>query len=33
MYGLVGFIPATISAFLVHRFVEEQQAVQATPAA
>jgi hypothetical protein len=24
MYGLVGFIPSTISAWLVHRFVEEQ---------
>jgi FtsH-binding integral membrane protein len=24
MFGLVGFIPATISSFLVHRFVEEQ---------
>jgi hypothetical protein len=23
MYGLVGFIPGTISAWLVHRFVEE----------
>ena len=33
MYGLVGFIPATISAWLVHRYVEEQQPVQATPAA
>ena len=33
MYGLVGFIPATISAWLVHRYVEEQPPVQATPAA
>ena len=33
MYGLVGFIPATISAWLVHRYVEEQPQVQATPAA
>jgi uncharacterized membrane protein YeaQ/YmgE (transglycosylase-associated protein family) len=33
MYGLVGFIPATISAWLVHRYVEEQQTAQATPAA
>lgn len=33
MYGLVGFIPATISAWLVHRYVEEPQAVQASPAA
>ena len=33
MYGLVGFIPATISAWLVHRFVEEPEpaAAQATP--
>ena len=33
MYGLVGFIPATISAWLVHRYVEEEPPVQATPAA
>jgi Family of unknown function (DUF5413) len=33
MYGLVGFIPATISAWLVHRFVEEPHPVKATPAA
>ena len=33
MYGLVGFIPATISAWLVHRYVEEQKPMQATPAA
>ena len=33
MYGLVGFIPTTISAWLVHRYVEEPQPVQATPAA
>jgi hypothetical protein len=32
MYGLVGFSPATISAWLVHRYVEEPQPVQATPA-
>lgn len=32
MYGLVGFIPATISAWLVHRYVEEPQPVQASPA-
>jgi hypothetical protein len=32
MYGLVGFIPATISAWLVHRYVEEPQPVEATPA-
>jgi hypothetical protein len=24
MYGLVGFIPGTVSAFLVHRYVEEE---------
>jgi Family of unknown function (DUF5413) len=29
MYGLVGFIPGTISAFLVHRFVEETPPAQA----
>jgi Zn-dependent protease with chaperone function len=32
MYGLVGFIPATISAWLVHRYVEEPQPVQVTSA-
>jgi hypothetical protein len=32
MYGLVGFIPATISAWLVHRYVEEPGPAQATPA-
>jgi hypothetical protein len=33
MYGLVGFIPGTLSAFLVHRFVEEPEPpVQASPA-
>jgi Family of unknown function (DUF5413) len=32
MYGLVGFIPATISAWLVHRYVEEGEPAQATPA-
>ena len=32
MYGLVGFIPATISAWLVHRYVEEPAPAQATPA-
>ncbi len=25
MYGLVGFIPATLSAFLVHKYVEEPE--------
>jgi uncharacterized membrane protein YeaQ/YmgE (transglycosylase-associated protein family) len=33
MYGLVGFIPATISAWLVHRYVEETAPAQAAPAA
>jgi hypothetical protein len=33
MYGLVGFIPTIISAWLVHRYVEEPQPVRATPAA
>ena len=33
MYGLVGFIPATISAWLVHRYGEEHQPVRPTPAA
>jgi uncharacterized membrane protein YeaQ/YmgE (transglycosylase-associated protein family) len=33
MYGLVGFIPATLSAYLVHKFVEEPQPpAQASPA-
>jgi len=33
MYGLVGFIPGSVSAFLVHRFVEEPEPpVQASPA-
>ncbi len=33
MYGLVGFLPATLSAFLVHKFVEEPEPpVQASPA-
>jgi glucan phosphoethanolaminetransferase (alkaline phosphatase superfamily) len=27
LYGLVGFIPATISSWLVHKFVEEPQPV------
>jgi len=31
MYGLVGFIPGTISAWLVHRFVEETPKVAAEP--
>jgi len=31
MYGLVGFIPGTVSAWLVHRFVEETP--PASPAA
>jgi hypothetical protein len=33
MYGLVGFIPGTVSAWLVHRFVEETPPVQASAAA
>ena len=31
MYGLVGFIPGTISALLVHRYVEETPAATAHP--
>jgi hypothetical protein len=27
MYGLVGFIPATIASALAHRFADEQQAI------
>ncbi|MGJ4885497.1 MULTISPECIES: DUF5413 family protein [unclassified Bradyrhizobium] len=30
LYGLVGFIPATVSSWLVHRFVEEPQPAVAT---
>jgi uncharacterized membrane protein YeaQ/YmgE (transglycosylase-associated protein family) len=33
MYGLVGFIPATISTWLVHRYVEEPQPMAAAPTA
>jgi len=33
MYGLVGFIPGSVSAFLVHRLVEEPEPpAQASPA-
>jgi len=32
MYGLVGFIPATVSSWLVYRFVDEGQAVPSRPA-
>jgi hypothetical protein len=33
MYGLVGFIPGAVSAFLVHRYVEEPEPPgQASPA-
>lgn len=33
MYGLVGFIPGTLSAYLVHKFVEEPEPpAQASPA-
>jgi hypothetical protein len=31
MYGLVGLIPSTISAFLVHRYVEEAPPAAASP--
>ena len=31
MYGLVGFIPGTVSAFLVHRYVEEELPAAASP--
>ena len=31
MYGLVGFIPATVSVWLVHRFVDEQPVASAQP--
>lgn len=31
MYGLVGFIPGTVSAFLVHRSVEEEPHAAASP--
>jgi glucan phosphoethanolaminetransferase (alkaline phosphatase superfamily) len=30
LYGMVGFIPATISSWLVHRFVDEPQPVVST---
>ncbi len=30
LYGLVGFIPATISSWLVHKFVDEQVPVPST---
>ena len=30
LYGLVGFIPATVSSWLVHKFVEEPQPAIAT---
>ena len=29
MYGLVGFIPGTVSSWLVHQFVDEQQVAPA----
>jgi len=29
LYGLVGFVPGTVAAYLVHRFVEEPQPVHA----
>jgi hypothetical protein len=31
MYGLVGFIPATISSWLVHKFVDESRPAPAQP--
>jgi hypothetical protein len=31
MYGLVGFIPGTVSSWLVHKFVDEQAATEAEP--
>jgi Family of unknown function (DUF5413) len=31
MYGLVGFIPGTVSSWLVHRFVDEQWPAPAQP--
>lgn len=31
MYGLVGFIPATISSWLVHKFVDQHQVLAAPP--
>ena len=31
MYGLVGFIPGTVSAWLVHRYVEETPKTAAAP--
>jgi len=30
LYGLVGFIPATVSSWLVHKFVDESQPAVAT---
>ena len=32
MYGLVGFIPGAVAAWLVHRFVEDTPPAQASPA-
>jgi uncharacterized membrane protein YeaQ/YmgE (transglycosylase-associated protein family) len=31
MYGLVGFIPGTVSSWLVHKFVDEEPMQQADP--
>ena len=31
MYGLVGFIPGTVSSWLVHKFVDEEPMPQADP--
>jgi hypothetical protein len=33
LYGLVGFIPGTLSSWLVHKFVEEPQPAPSTTAA
>ena len=33
LYGLVGFIPGTVSSWLVHKFVEEPQGAPSTTAA
>src|SRR5215216_4853000 len=30
LYGLVGFVPATLASWLSHRYAEEQQAVAST---
>jgi peptidoglycan/LPS O-acetylase OafA/YrhL len=30
LYGLVGFVPAVISSWFVHRYIEEPQAAAAS---